>query len=116
MKYADFSSPISSDELFWSEAFQRSDQRVDELSSRDDIKVVVYRNVDSATVKRTYPELGAKSVYRYVEYSQPMDYLNNRIEELKANNNQETENSELDKRLISEYEQSRAKIIERLGP
>ena len=116
MKYADFGSPIGSDELFWSEAFQRSDQRVDELSSRDDTKVVVYRNVDLATVKRTYPELGAKSVYRYVEYSQAMNYLNKRIEELKANDNQETENSELDKRLISEYEQSRAKIIERLGP
>src|SRR5687767_13206565 len=116
MKYADFGSPISSDELFGSEAFQRSDQRVVELSSGDDIKIVVYRNVDLATVKRTYPELGAKSVYRYVEYSQGMDYLNKRIEELKANNNQETENSELDKRLISEYEQSRAKIIERLGP
>jgi hypothetical protein len=77
---------------------------------------VVYRNVDLATVKRTYPELSGTSVYRYVEYGQAMDYLDKRIGELKANNNQETEHGELDKKLISEYEQSRARIIERLGP
>ena len=116
MKYEDFGSPGSSDELFGSERTQGNGQRADELSSTDDIKVVVYRNVDLATVKRTYPELGGKFVYRYVEYSQAMAYLDKQIEELKANNNQETENSEWGKKLISDYEQSRAKIIERLGP
>ena len=114
MKNADFGYPGSSDELFGYERFQVDSQRAD-AGGRDDIKVVVYRNVDLATVKRTYPELSGKAVYRYVEYSQAMDYLDKRIRELKANS-KETEHSELDKKLISEYEQSRAKIIERLGP
>jgi hypothetical protein len=116
MKSTDFGPPGSSDELFGSERSQGNGQRAGELNSGDDIKVVVYRNVALATVKRTYPELGSESVIRYVEYSQAMDYLDKQIEELKANNNQETEYSKLDKKLISEYEQSRAKIIERLGP
>ena len=116
MTYEDFGSPSSADELFGSERLQENSQRADELSGRDDIKVVVYRNVDLATVKRTYPELRDKSVYRFVEYSQAMDYLDKRIGELKVNNNRETEHSEVDKKLISDYEQSRARIIERLGP
>ena len=113
MKYTDFGPPGSSDELLGAEA---SGQQADELNSRDDIKVVVYRNVDLATVKRTYPELGGKSVYRYVEYSQAIDYLDKRIAELNADNNRETEHSEVDKQVILESEQSRARIIERLGP
>jgi hypothetical protein len=75
----------------------------------------VYRNVDLTTVKRTYPELGGKSVYRYVEYSQAIDYLDRQIEELKANN-RDAEYGKFKEKLISEYEQSRTKIIERLGP
>ena len=113
MKYADFGSPISSDELFGSEAFQRSNQRVVELSSGDDIKIVVYRNVDLATVKRTYPELGGKSVYRYVEYSQAIGYLDKQIEEFKANHHWDAEDGEIKEKLISGYEQSRTNIIER---
>jgi len=116
MKYADFGSSGSSDELFGSERFQGNGQRADELSSREDIKVVVYRNVDLATVKRTYPELGGNSVYHYLEYSQAMDYLDRQIEGLKLNNNQEGQINAINKKLLGEYEQSRARIIERLGP
>ena len=116
MEFTDFGPSGSSDELFGPERFQVNGQRAGELRSRDEIKVVVYRNVDLAMVKKTYPELGGKFVYRYVEYSRAIDYLDKRIEELKANNNQETEYSELEKQLISEYEHSRARIIERLGP
>jgi hypothetical protein len=116
MKYADFGSSGSSDELFGSERFQGNGQTADEPTSKEDIKVVVYRNVDLATVKRTYPELGGKSVYRYVEYTQAMDYLDRQIEELKLNNNHEGKYSAMNRKLLTDYEQSRARIIERLGP
>jgi hypothetical protein len=115
MKYSDFGAPGSSDELLGPESSQGSDQRADDPSRSDDIKIVVYRNVDLATVKKTYPEFGGKSVYRYVEYSQAIDYLDKQIEELKANK-RDAEYGNLKKKLISEYEQSRTKIIERLGP
>jgi hypothetical protein len=59
--------------------------------------------------------LEGKSVYRYVEYSQAIDYLDKQIEELKANN-RDAEYGKLKEKLISGYEQGRTKIIERLGP
>src|SRR3989442_8285865 len=118
MKYADFGSPSSSDELLGPESSQGNGQRAGDLRSRDEIQVVVYRNIDLATVKRTYPELGGKTVYRYVEYSQAIDYLDKQIEELRANNKQDAEQDaeydKLDEKLISEYYRSRARIIERL--
>jgi len=115
MKYSDFGAPGSSDELLKSEFPQGSGQRADDPSRSDDIQIVVYRNVDLATVKGTYPELGDKSVYRYVEYSQAIDYLDKHIKELKANN-WDAEYGKLKEKLISGYEQSRTKIVERLGP
>lgn len=115
MKYEDFGSPGSPDELFGSELSEETAQRTEALSTRDEIQVVVYRNVDLATVKRTYPSLGGKSLYRYVEYSRAIAYLDKQIEELKASN-RDAEYSKLKEQLISEYEQSRNRIIERLGP
>ena len=113
MKYSDFGPPGSSDELPGS---QGRGQRVNDPGSVDDMKVVVYRNVDLTTVKRTYPELGGKSVYRYLEYSQAIDYLDKQIEALRTNNSLDAEDGKLKEKLISNYEQSRSKIIERLGP
>jgi hypothetical protein len=113
MQYADFGSPSSSHELLGPEPSQESGQRADD--PRDDLQVVVYRNVDLATVKRTYPELGGKYVYRYVEYSRAVDYLDKQIEELKANNDRDAEYGTFKEKLISKYEQSRSRIIERLG-
>ena len=108
MKYADFGSPSSSDELLGPESPHG-------VELRDDIQVVVYRNVDLATVKRTYPEFGGKPVYRYVEYSQAIDYLDKQIEGLKAHNETDAEYGKLKQKLISKYEQSKSKLIERLG-
>ena len=115
MKYSEFGAPGSADELLRSESSEGSGQRADDPSHSDDIQIVMYRNVDLATVKRTYPELGAKSVYRYVEYGQAIDYLDRKIRELKANN-RDAAYGTLKEKLISEYEQTRTRIVERLGP
>jgi hypothetical protein len=116
MKYADFGSPSGPDDLLGFDSSQGNGQGAEALRNRDEIQVVVYRNVDLATVKRTYPALGGKYDYRYVEYSQAIDYLDKQIEELKANNSRDPEYRTLKEKLVSEYEQSRSKIIERLGP
>jgi len=116
MKYADFGSPSNFDELVGPESSQGRSQGAEALITSDDIRVVVYRNADLAIVKRTYPELDSKYVYRYVEYNQAMDYLDKQIEELKVNNDRDTEYGKLKEKLISEYEDTRTRIIERLGP
>ena len=45
-----------------------------------------------------------------------MDFLEKRMEELKADQDRDPEHRRLNKELISEYEQTKDKIIERLGP
>ena len=88
----------------------------DDPNGRDDVKVVIYRNIDLPTVKRTYPIFKGKSDYRYIEYREVMDFLEKRMEELKADQDRDPEHRRLNKELISEYEQTKDKIIERLGP
>ena len=116
MKYSDFGSLSGSDVLLGSDSSQGNGESGGAPRNKDEIQVVVYRNVDLATGKRTYPALGGKYDYRYVEYSEAMDYLDKQIEELKANNNRDPAYNKLKDKLVSEYEQSRSKIIERLGP
>ncbi len=115
MKYSDFGPPSSSYELLGSEWYQWNSQGPDDPNGSDDVKVVIYRNIDLATVKKTYPVLVGKSDYRYLEYSVAMAFLEKRIEELKVDKDRDPEYSRLKKQLISEYEQTRAQIIERLG-
>jgi len=45
-----------------------------------------------------------------------MDFLDKSMEELKADQDRDPEHRRLNKELISEYEQTKDKIIERLGP
>jgi hypothetical protein len=116
MKYSDFGPPSNSYELLGSEWYQWNSQGSDNPDGRDDVKVVIYRNIDLATVKKTYPVFAGKSDYRYLEYSVAMAFLAKRIEELKVDNDRDPEYSRLKEQLISEYEQTRTRIIEKLGP
>jgi len=115
MRYSDFGPPSSSYELLGAEWHQWNSQGSDDPNGRDDVKVVIYRNIDLPTVKRTYPIFKGKSDYRYIEYSEAMDFLEKRIEELKADQDRVPEYRQLNEELISEYEHTKAKIVERLG-
>src|SRR2546427_10691368 len=55
MRYSDFGPPSSSYELLGAEWYQWNSQGPDDPNGRDDVKVVIYRNIDLPTVKRTYP-------------------------------------------------------------
>jgi hypothetical protein len=114
MRHSDFGPPSGSYELLGAEWYQWNSQGPDDPNGRDDVKIVIYRNVDLATVKRTYPVFEGKSDYRYLEYSEAMDFLAKRIDELKMD--QDPEFSKLNEELRSEYEQTKAKIVEKLGP
>lgn len=56
--------------------YQWNSQGSDDPTKRDDVKVVVYRNIPLSTVKERYPVIKEKQDYRYLEYSVAMDYLN----------------------------------------
>ncbi len=116
MKYSDFGPPSSSYELLGSEWYQWNSQGPDDPHAGDDVRVVIYRNIDLATVKKTYPVFAGKSDYRYIEYSVATAFLEKQIDELKVDNDQDPEYRRRKEQLISEYEQTRARVIERLGP
>lgn len=115
MKYSDFGPPSSTYELLGSEWYQWNSQGPDDPRAGDDVKVVIYRNIDLATVKKTYPVFAGKSDYRYLEYSVAMAFLEKRIEELKVDKDRDPEYRRLKEQMRSEYEETRARIIERLG-
>ena len=84
-------------------------------NSEAEVRVVIYRNIDLTTVKESYPTL-SKYDYRFVEYHQALDFLAQHIAELqRTKNDRDVEQARIAERLISECEQTRAKIIERLG-
>ena len=116
LKYADFGPPSSSFTLLGSEWYQWNSQGPDNPKDEDDVRVVVYRNIDLETVKKTYPVLEGKHDYRYVEYSEAMSFLEKQLGELKAETDMDPSSIKLREQLISRYEETRTRIIDRLGP
>ena len=115
MDYSEFKPSSRSYELLGFESDQRNIQESDNPNSEIEVKVVIYRTVDLATVKKTYPTFGSTPDYHFVEYGEAMSFLEKQISELKAEDDGDPESVKLNKQLISECEQTRAKIIERLG-
>ena len=115
MNYSDFKPSSRSYELLGFESDEGNTQGPDNPNGGTEEKVVIYRNVDLATVKKTYPTLRGKPNYRFVEYGEAMGFLEKQIRELKAEDGGDSESIKLKKQLISECEQTRAKIIEGLG-
>ena len=115
MNYSDFKPSLRAYELLGFESDQRNIQESGNPNSEIEVKVVIYRNVDLATVRKTYPTLRGKPDYRFVEYGEAMGFLEKQIRELQAEVGDDAESVKLKKQLISECEQTRAKIIERLG-
>ena len=114
MDYSEFKPASMSYELPGSESDERN--APDSQNSEVQTKIVIYRNVDLATVKKTYPMFGGKPNYRFIEYGQAIAFLDKQLSELKAaEKDEDTESARLRKELISECEQTRAKITERLG-
>ena len=116
MNYSDFKPSSRAYELLGFESDERNVQEPDNPNSEIEVKVVIYRNVDLATVRKAYPTFGGKPHYHFVEYGEAIDFLEKQISELKAEGGgEDLESVKLKQQLISECEQTRAKIIERLG-
>jgi hypothetical protein len=75
LKYSDFGPQVVSYELIGKEWYQWNSQGPDDPKLTDDVKIVVYRGVSLAQIKQQYPVLVEKQDYRYLEYSQALEYF-----------------------------------------
>src|SRR6267378_3720349 len=75
LSYDDFGPQVMSYELIGKEWYQWNSQGPDDPNARDDIKVVVYRNVSVDEVRRKYPVIEKQQDYRYLEYQPALDLL-----------------------------------------
>ena len=76
LRYSDFGPQIMSYELLGMDWYQWNSQGPDDPNERDDIKVVVYRNIPLDEVERSYPVIERKQDYRYLEYGAALNLLN----------------------------------------
>jgi len=112
MDYSAFKPETISYELLG----QPGSQAEGNSNSEAEVQVVIYRNIDLARVKESYPTLNGRYDYRFVEYREALDFLAQHIAELqKRKSDQNAERAKVAEQLISECEQTRAKIIEKLG-
>ena len=75
LSYDDFGPQAMSYEQIGKEWYQWNSQGPDDPNARDDIKVVVYRNVSLDEVKRKYPVIEGQQDYRYLEYQAALHFL-----------------------------------------
>jgi len=75
LSYDDFGPQAMSYEQIGKEWYQWHSQGPDDPNARDDIKVVVYRNVSLDEVKRKYPVIESQQDYRYLEYQPALNLL-----------------------------------------
>ena len=79
LKYLDFGPQVFSYTLIGFERYQWDCSGCGTPDQHDDIKVVVYRNIELSEVKIRYPVIERVSDYRYVEYNNALTFLENTI-------------------------------------
>jgi hypothetical protein len=106
LKYQDFGPQIMSHELIGMEWYQWNSQGPDDPNARDDVKVVVYRNLPLDEVKKRYPVVEQKQDYRYLGYQAALNLLNKYEANPFWNEYPDTK---------EKMKQTREKVLEQLG-
>jgi hypothetical protein len=75
LSHDDFGPQVVSHEHIGMGWYQWNSQGPDDPNARDDVKVVVYRNISPDEVKRMYPVIAEKQDYRYLEYESALSLL-----------------------------------------
>lgn len=76
LDYKDFGPQVIAHEVIGNEWWQWDAHGAPDPTTSYDVKVVVYRNIDLASVKKKYPvDKEQQKDYRYLEYSQSISYL-----------------------------------------
>jgi len=106
LSYDDFGPQAMSYEQIGKEWYQWNSQGPDDPNARDEIKVVVYRNVSLDEVKRKYPVIEGQQDYRYLEYQAALHLLKKYEEDPFWNEYNETKDR---------ARQTKEKILAQLG-
>ena len=86
--------------------YQWNSQGPDDPNARDDVRVVVYRNISPDEVKRMYPVVEEKQDYRYLDYQSALSLLKQYEQDPFWNDYKETKDR---------ARQTREKILAQLG-
>jgi len=82
-----------------------------------DIKVVIYRGLDLAEVKRRYPIVRGRSDYRYVEYTRAIEFFEKSIKEAESYKDGDWDPSVVNafEELAAQLKHARSVTIQTLG-
>lgn len=88
-----------------------------ELPDDVDVKVVVYRGIELAELKKQFPTVQGKSDYRFVEYTRAVSFLQENIKAVETYKRAGTEPNEIEiwDRLLQTLMKTHERIIETLG-
>ena len=82
LQYDDFGPQAAAWELIGMQWWQWDSHGDSDPNTKYDIKVIVYRDIPLANIKKLYPVIKEKKQdYRYLEYAKAIDYLNDNIKE-----------------------------------
>ena len=82
-----------------------------------DVKVVVYRGIELAEVRKQFLVVRGQSDHRYVEYARAVSYLQENVQDVESYKRAATEPNELEMwdRLAQTLMKTHKRIIESLG-
>lgn len=117
LPYQKFGPQVVAYPLIGFEYYQWNSHGSSDPKQVDVINVVIYKDIDLELIKEQYPVIKDKSDYRYVEFSEAIKFIDNKINEWKDDKAKETEKEFIltyDK-LINNYLILRKAIVKKLG-
>ncbi|MFY9227435.1 MAG: hypothetical protein WAQ98_32485 [Blastocatellia bacterium] len=117
LPYQKFGPQVVAYPLIGFEYYQWNSHGSSDPKQQDDINVVVYKDIDLELVKKQYPVIKDKSDYRYVEFTEAIKFIDDKIDEWKEDKAKETDKEFIltyDK-LINNYLILRKAIVKKLG-
>lgn len=117
LPYQKFGPQVVAYPLIGFEYYQWNSHGPSDPKQIDVINVVVYKDIDLELVKKQYPVIKEKSDYRYVEFSEAIKFIDDKINEWKKDKEKETDKEFilLYDKLINNYLILRKAIVKKLG-
>lgn len=117
LPYQKFGPQVIAYPLIGFEYYQWNSHGSSDPKQIDVINIVIYKDINLELVKKQYPVIKDKSDYRYVEFSEAIKFIDDKINEWKEDKAKETDKEFIltyDK-LINNYLILRKAIVKKLG-
>lgn len=117
LTHADFGPPSMSYELGIGSDWNQWKSEGHELPDDVEVKVVVYRGIELAEVKKQFPVVRGKSDYRFVEYTRAVRFLQENVAVVEGYKRAAADANEIEMwdRLAQTLKTTHQRIIESLG-